>query len=113
MAKIDTQIENLLSFYPNEREELLPYIEKAKQYSTECGCAMGARFLAAAFGIFLIYFISVHNYGFVNILKQWGLGMLFIFVSSILGKFIGIALARIRLELLYHQLLTRFSARGE
>ncbi len=92
---------------------MLPYVNQAKQYSTECGCAMGAKFLAVALGIFVIYFISAHNFEFINILKQLALGMLFLFAASTAGKFIGIGLARIRLAMLYRQLAQKFPNQGD
>lgn len=108
MSKITFNLEKILDAHPNQRAEILPSLHKANQYSTDCGCAMGARFLGASFLFFAISFVSAHNFEFVNILKQIGLGLLLIFAASIAGKLVGIGIAKIRLRLLYRQLAARY-----
>ena len=48
----------------------------------------------------------------VGLLLFWG-GAALVFGAGILGKIIGIAIARIRLGLLYRELRIRFSAEGD
>jgi|SRR5882762_2662021 len=113
MKKTRFKIENLLNSLPNDREEILPYIDRVKKYSHECGCSLGAKFLVASIGIFLIYFFHANDFAIANLLKQIFLGILFIFTSSIAGKLIGIGIARIRLALLCKYLIGKYHLPGK
>jgi hypothetical protein len=107
------KIENLLNSLPDEREELLPYVAKVKQYSSECGCSLGGKFLLASLALCVARFLLVTPVGFPNLLKQFLLAILFIFFSSIAGKLIGIGLAKIQLAGLYRHLNAKYGLEGE
>jgi len=113
MKKTSFKIENLLDSFPNDREKILLYVDRVKKYSNECGCSMGAKFLMASIGIFLIYFFHSNDCGIANLLKEFLFGMLFIFTSSIIGKLIGIGIARIRLARLSKYLIGKYHVLGE
>jgi hypothetical protein len=113
MKKTTFKIENLLNSFPNDREEIFLYMDKVKKYSSECGCSMGAKFLMVSIGIFLIYFFRSNDFGVANLLKEFLLGILFIFTSSIIGKLIGIGIARLRLVLLSKYLIRKYRVLGE
>jgi hypothetical protein len=107
------KIEKLLGSFPNDTEEILSYLDKVKKYSGECGCSLGAKFLVVSLGIFVIYFFAFNDFELANILKTILFGILFIFTSSIVGKLVGIWIARIRLALLYKFLIVKYQIQGE
>lgn len=107
------KIENLLNSSTHDREEILLYVNRVKKYSSECGCSLGATFLMASIGVFIIYLFLSNGFGVANLLNQLLLGIFFIFTSSIVGKLIGIGMARIRLALLYKYLIARYQIQGE
>jgi hypothetical protein len=113
MKKITFKIENMLNSFPNDREEILQYVDRAKKYSSECGCSLGAKFLIASIGIFIFYFFHSNDFGIANLLKEILLGILFIFTSSIVGKLTGIGIARMRLALLSKYLISKYHISGE
>lgn len=93
---------------PEERPKLRPYLEKAKSLRSECGCTMGGIFLTAAF-VFLIldslYFHEIRSAGWLTTLLR---GTALVLGANILGKVIGIALARVRLGLVYRELRLQY-----
>ena len=107
------QLETLLNSLPDRREELLPHVAKVKQYSSECGCSLGGKFLVAALALCVVRFVFFTPVGFSNLLRQFFLAILFIFLSSIVGKFTGIGLAKIRLAGLYRHLNAKYGPEGE
>ncbi len=105
-------LEHLLRAHPEEHKRLQPYVHRAKIYYNECGCAMsGAFFVSAAL---LVPAIEVWRHGFF----QGGPARLlscaaFVLGAAIAGKFVGIAIARVRLALLYRDLRTQFALHGD
>jgi hypothetical protein len=102
------KIGNLLNSFPSDGEGRSLYLENAKKYSTECGCSLGAKFLAASIGVFIVYLFLSHDFGLETLIKQMLFGTFFVFTASIVGKLIGIGIARIRLVLLYRYLVTKY-----
>lgn len=106
-------LEHFWRTHPSEREELRPYAEKARAYRNECGCSMGAAFLAASIVILVIrsavFHFAVNGRWFMAIVHA----IVLMLGAAILGKLVGIAAARIRLLLLYRDLRNRYGARGE
>lgn len=98
---------------PDEREKLGPYVEKAKSYRNECGCAMGGGFLIGSLVLLILYrvFFNAVSSGhwFTTTLR----GTALVFGACILGKVTGIAIARIRLGLLYRELRIRYHTEGD
>ena len=113
LANSEFKLENLLQSLPDKREELLPYVAKVKQYSSECGCSLGGKFLLASLALCVARFLVFTPLGFTNLLRQFLFAVLFVFVSSIVGKFVGISLAKVRLARLYRCLNAKYGLEGE
>ncbi|HYN82277.1 MAG TPA: hypothetical protein VES88_12300 [Gemmatimonadaceae bacterium] len=98
-----TTLERLLKSFPAERENLRPYVDRAKAYHNECGCSTGGAFMVVSLGLVITRFvIDGIRKGEVLVDLFWG--TLFVFSASLIGKLIGIGVARIRLALLYRHL---------
>lgn len=72
----------------------------------ECGCTMGGVFFAVAAMLTIAYFLATG-------LPSVGSGLLaigFVFAASLLGKLVGLGVARIRLLALRHALTSRLSS---
>jgi hypothetical protein len=86
-----------------DRQALVPYIERARKLQAECGCALGGAFASLALVAAIVGGITRH----ADIASPVGaicLALAAIFIAGIAGKGIGIALARLRLRLLYREL---------
>jgi hypothetical protein len=101
-----------MNSFPNDEPERLRYVDAVKKYRNECGCAMGARFLAAAIAIAAIDFFLWPDFS-IGVVKKILWAALLIFTSTIAGKFAGIGLARIRLALLYKSLRAQYKAKED
>lgn len=71
--------------------------------ASECGCTMGGIFLAAAMAAAVAYFVITAALDFGSMLLAIG----FVFGASVVGKFVGLGVARIRLLLLRRALSAR------
>ncbi|HWZ02681.1 MAG TPA: hypothetical protein VNX40_03660 [Mucilaginibacter sp.] len=101
---IKRTINSILNAIPDNEIDRAYYAGKIKKYSTECGCSTGAAFLFAAAG-FLIYWLFIHvGWKNIHLVKSLWQGCLFIFLSALLGKALGIGIAKIRLLILYYSL---------
>lgn len=98
-----TTLERLLQSLPADRENLRPYVDRAKVYRNECGCSMGGAFMVISLGLLITRFL-LDGIGKGNVLIGLFWGTLFVFSASLIGKLIGIGVARIRLALLYRHL---------
>jgi hypothetical protein len=67
---------------------------------SECGCAMGGAFLIAAFLIAAAYAVFFGDLGVRLVL----LGVVFVFVTSMLGKLTGVLIAVARLAVIRRRL---------
>ena len=105
-------LERLWHALPNERDRLQPYVEKAKAYRNECGCVMGGVFFIGAFGLLIIDGLFSHQITDGGWVAATLRGAAFVFVASLLGKAIGIGIARLRLALTYRELRIRFRIEG-
>lgn len=105
-------LDQLWRTHPSEREELRPYAEKARAYRNECGCSMGAAFFSASIVILVIrsavFHFAVNGRWFMVIVHA----IVLMLGAAILGKLVGIGVARIRLLLLYRDLRNRYRVRG-
>jgi hypothetical protein len=82
--------------------------EKIIKLRRDCGCSMGGIFLVASFILSLGYLGIIRGFSFRAVLIALG----FVFVSAIIGKSIGIGIARIRLSMLcksLHKQATRIT----
>jgi hypothetical protein len=112
MNKTENIIERLLHSFPEERENLLQYVDRVKAYENECGCSMSGAFLAASFALLILYGFLFKGfeggYLITNALK----GTAFVLGAGIAGKLTGIGIARFRLSLLYRHLRIRYHVEG-
>jgi hypothetical protein len=113
MNKIMFRIENSLASLPNDTAERATYLAKAKAYGTECGCAWGARFLLVSLGIFIASLFLSRDADVAGSMANIVWGIVFVFASSAAGKLIGIGIARIKLALLYRDLVATYGNLGE
>ena len=65
---------------------------------------MGAKFLAASLMISLIYLAIPQAFSIGSLVKRSLAGVLFILISTLVGKLIGIGYARLRLALIKRRL---------
>jgi VIT1/CCC1 family predicted Fe2+/Mn2+ transporter len=101
-------LERLWQALPNERDTLHPYVEKAKGYRNECGCMMGGAFFIGALTLLICDFLFFHQIVGGNWLAAVLRIAAFVLGASMLGKAIGISIARIRLALTYRELRLRY-----
>jgi hypothetical protein len=100
--------ERLWLALPHERPTLQPYVEKATAFRNECGCTMGGIFIVTMFVCLImdrLYFHEISGAGWITTLLR---GIALVFGASILGKLIGIAIARLRLAWVHRELRLRY-----
>jgi hypothetical protein len=76
---------------------------RARAYSRECGCAMGAIFLAATLALTLTYFATIGDFRVETGIAS----VILVFLASMLGKMTGLVLARAKLAVLRWSLARR------
>lgn len=106
-------LERLWHALPNERDRLRPYIEKAKAYRNECGCVMGGVFFVGALVLLILDSLFSHQITNGSWVGATLRGVAVAFVASLLGKAIGIGIARLRLVLTYRELRIRYPMNGD
>lgn len=93
---------------PAERENLRPYVGRAKSYRNDCGCTMGGIFVVGTLALLILYGLVFRGFD----VQHWLLDMISaaacLLGAALIGKMIGIGLARIRLMLLGRDLRTRY-----
>ena len=77
--------------------------EKINRYRNECGCASGVIFMTIAL-ILLAVYLTMH-WKYLDLMSYTFTGLLFIFMCTAAGKLLGMAIAKIRLSLLYKSLI--------
>lgn len=87
--------------------------EKLKKYRHECGCGMGAAFFIASGILYIAYICLMPGAAGIGFVDGAVTGVIVVFVSSIVGKFTGIAIARLRLALLTRAIRANHHAQGE
>jgi hypothetical protein len=111
MPSGEAALQRLLATRPDERERLLPYVDKAKGLAGECGCAMAGAFLTAALIMVVVYALAFDGLS-PNFIADALLGAGFVFSAGVIGKLVGMGIARARLALLYLDLRRRFPLAG-
>lgn len=106
-------LERLLRSFPEERESLRPYVDRATSYGNECGCSMGGAFLVVSLALVILYVFLFNKLDKANLIADVVLGTAFVFIAGIVGKLAGIFIARIRLAMLYRHLRIRYRVEGE
>jgi hypothetical protein len=96
-------IDVLLAQMPAGDAEAAALHARARAYSQECGCAMGAIFLSVSLVLALIYLATTGGLG----VRTGIVGVMFVFLASMLGKMTGLVLARAKLARLRWSLARR------
>ena len=86
-----------------DRQALAPYVARAEKLRSECGCALGGAFAAIVLLAAIAGAIARHT-DIESPGRAVCAAVAAIFMAGILGKGVGISLARIRLHLLYREL---------
>jgi VIT1/CCC1 family predicted Fe2+/Mn2+ transporter len=105
-------LELLLYSFPEERQRLRPYVDRAEAYRNECGCSMGGAFLLGSLGLLILYAFLFEGFAGSNVLNGVLRASAFVFGAAVAGKLTGIGIARIRLALLYRQLRITYNVEG-
>jgi hypothetical protein len=105
-------LERLWQDLPDARETLRPYVEKGKSFRNECGCVMGGVFLIVALATLIADNLFCHRISGRGLLASALRESAFVFGTSMVGKTIGIGVARMRLALLYRELRIRYGIEG-
>jgi hypothetical protein len=89
--------------FSNRNIDKKAYMDKINHYRNECGCRSGALFMfIALLGLVVHLYI---NWNHVHLVSYTLGGLLFICLSMIAGKLFGMAVAKIKLSLLYKSLI--------
>lgn len=113
MSKRKYQIEKILQSIPNDDETKIRYVKKIKKYSNECGCSWGANFLMASLAGTIGYLLFYYDWRQGNHAKLILIATLSVFISSGVGKLIGIGIAKIKLQLLYKSLINQYCPQNQ
>jgi hypothetical protein len=110
-AGADRTLEWLWRSLPEERESLHSYIDRAKAFRNDCGCAMGGVFAVCSLGALGLYGFFFHRSG--HLTTYVVVGAAIVLGASVVGKLSGIAIARMRLVLLYRELRMKYPVEGD
>jgi hypothetical protein len=99
-------IDVLLARFPTADPERVAIGARASAYSRDCGCKMGALFLAGALLLVVVYFLWVGAVSF----RTGVAGIVFIFVAAVSGKAAGLGLASLKLALLRRSVLQKLQS---
>lgn len=96
---------------PDELAVISQTVTRLAALRRECGCALGAKFMAVALAAVLAQPFLIP--GLVpGTVRHVAVALAFILVSTLTGKLTAIALARLRLVVLSRQLARRYPAPG-
>jgi hypothetical protein len=112
MNNTENILEQLLHSFPEERENLLPYVARVKVYKNECGCSMSGAFLVGSFCLLILFGFLFNGFEGGYLMTNALRGTAFVFGAGIVGKLTGIGIARFRLTLLYRHLRARYHLKG-
>lgn len=110
MRRSESVLDRLLHSRPDEREHLLPYVDRAKALSRECGCSMGGGFMMTALVLVVVHAVAFAEPGRTTVVGRALRGVAIVFAAGGAGKLLGIGIARARLAWLYRQLRVRYHA---
>jgi hypothetical protein len=99
-------VDGLLARLPADDPDRAALQARTAAYGQECGCTMGAMFLAGSFPLALAYFVLT---GGLSVGRSIA-GILFLLVAALSGKAVGLALAKLRLALLCQSILRKLRA---
>jgi hypothetical protein len=96
-------VDELLAQLPGDDPEKAVLQRRARDYSRECGCAMGGFFLVGASTLTMIYFATAGDLR----LRTGIEGIVFVFLAAVIGKIVGRLIAAGRLVMLRRTLSRR------
>jgi hypothetical protein len=105
-------LERLLAARPDRRDALRPYVQKVKALRNECGCAMSGAFLTGAIGLVIVRHLFLPHIFPMSLVGEVLAAAAFVIGAGMIGKAMGIAVARLRLALLYRGLRNRYRGEG-
>jgi len=105
-------VRRAIAAFPEMREEIAREVARAARLRNECGCTAGAAVALASLVAVLIEF-HTHPVWMPSLPARLGLGLGVVFVSALIGKVGGIAIARLRVALLYRRLRKKYATREE
>jgi uncharacterized integral membrane protein len=91
---------HLWAALPGEREALRPYIDRAKSYRNDCGCAVAGICVLLTLAILIFVGRGHRSFSLQHALVDVALAIACLLVAAVAGKLVGVGLARIRLALL-------------
>lgn len=101
-------IEQVLQALPADGEERRIRLARARAYAAECGCSLAGVFLLLSAALVALYGIISGSLSRADAL----VGTLVVFGASIVGKLLGIGVARLRLALLARYIIARYRSEG-
>jgi hypothetical protein len=112
MTDAGETIDRLWRLLPEERPRLRPYVERAEAYRKDCGCSMGGAFLVGSFGLVILDGVLFGGFARGSVLTVVLRGAAWVFGATIIGKLVGIGIARFRLTRLYRRLRVEYHVEG-
>ena len=101
-------IDALLARFLADDPERVAIQSRVSAYRRDCGCKIGASFLAGALLLVLVYFTLVGRLS----LRTGIAAAVFIFVAALSGKTAGLALASLKLALLRRSISRKLRVQG-
>gem|GEM_PF-3782783 len=107
MKNQNKQIYELVYSLPMSEELRKQYIDTIDQLTKECGCAMGANFTALSLILITIDCIFFYHFQWNTVLVRIITYVSFILILTLMGKLLGLLVARIKKYRLYKALQTK------
>ena len=105
---IASLVDDLLALISRDDPERVELVARARKHSRDCGCAMGGAFLGIAVLLTLGYLAATPDVSARSVLA----GALFVVITTLLGKLLGLLLAWVKLVVLYRSLSRRLGRGG-
>jgi VIT1/CCC1 family predicted Fe2+/Mn2+ transporter len=105
MMKLASAIDALAARLPDSDPRKSEFRSRSAALGQECACAMGGLFLIGAAVLAIGYFATTKQLSTASALVAIGL----VFVASLMGKLVGLAVVRIRLLTLRRAIARRLS----
>jgi multidrug efflux pump subunit AcrB len=95
-----TSVDALIARIPADDPAYAQARDRARSFAQDCGCSMGATFMAVAMAVAIVRWIIVPSFEPAGALYALGS----VVTAAVVGKAVGLALARVRLSLLQRSL---------
>jgi hypothetical protein len=106
-------LDELWATSPAERDSLRPYVDLAKKFRNECGCAQGGAFGTLALVLIVLYGFVYGGFTIEHAIVDIAMALAVFLCAVFTGKTMGIGIARIRLFLLGQALRRHYCVRGQ